>query len=296
MLRSWKLRPALARETHGRRPKSEAQTCFVASQASDSLNKPLKRPSPSRPPTTCMESFSALPSSGGSASCRISCRASSKIAAARSLEVVGCNRSKHACNFGNTICAFSGWVKVFCMQPYGKATAWGVRTSLGNFGANNARFKLLEPTTESDISSGVMHQLHFRSLVKFMLTSLVSPGLDWRWSWATSMLVRESFRMSFLSLLGRSARSTESVPSLLQRTSTHWPTSSASILVVISGSKHVASNIPAFRARTAQCERMSGAEAASRTSTPCTPTGTSSSPLTAPLRRIVGVSKILPCI
>mmetsp|Transcript_53489 Transcript_53489/g.148726 ORF Transcript_53489/g.148726 Transcript_53489/m.148726 type:complete len:236 (-) Transcript_53489:974-1681(-) len=64
----------------------------------------------------------------------------------------------------------------------------------------------------------------------------------------------------------------------------------------MSGSKQVASNTPEFRARTAQCERMSGAEAASRTSTACTPTGTSSSPLTMPLMSTVGVSKIWSCM
>mmetsp|Transcript_100073 Transcript_100073/g.280410 ORF Transcript_100073/g.280410 Transcript_100073/m.280410 type:complete len:320 (-) Transcript_100073:1250-2209(-) len=61
----------------------------------------------------------------------------------------------------------------------------------------------------------------------------------------------------------------------------------------MAGSKHVASSTPKLRARTAQCDKMSGASFAERTSTPTTPSGTSSSPLTAPLRSTVGVSKTL---
>mmetsp|Transcript_78399 Transcript_78399/g.253992 ORF Transcript_78399/g.253992 Transcript_78399/m.253992 type:complete len:219 (+) Transcript_78399:1165-1821(+) len=107
---------------------------------------------------------------------------------------------------------------------------------------------------------------------------------------------RERPRSFFWLDSGRAARAMAMVPSCLQITSTHWPTNSVSICFVMSGLKHVARSTPEFRARTAQCERMSGAEAASRTSTAWTPTGTSSSPLTAPLSRIVGVSKILSCM
>mmetsp|Transcript_57782 Transcript_57782/g.151985 ORF Transcript_57782/g.151985 Transcript_57782/m.151985 type:complete len:238 (+) Transcript_57782:1289-2002(+) len=124
-----------------------------------------------------------------------------------------------------------------------------------------------------------------------MFTSFVSPAPCIS-SCAKSMLVRDSFRISFLSVLGRSARSIESEPSALQRSSTHWLASSDSIRAVMSGSKQVASSTPELRARTAQCDRISGAEAASLTNTAWTPTGTSSSPLTMPLRKIVGVSKM----
>mmetsp|Transcript_56050 Transcript_56050/g.164580 ORF Transcript_56050/g.164580 Transcript_56050/m.164580 type:complete len:244 (+) Transcript_56050:1056-1787(+) len=129
------------------------------------------------------------------------------------------------------------------------------------------------------------------SSFRFMFRSFVSPE-PCIWSCAKSMLERESWRMILRSVLGLSARSTESEPSGLQITFTHWPASSDSMRAVMSGSKQVASSTPELRARTAQCDRMSGAEAASLTSTAWTPTGTSSSPLTMPLRKIVGVSKI----
>ena len=74
---------------------------------------------------------------------------------------------------------------------------------------------------------------------------------------------------------------------------------------------HVQRRTPKFRALTAQWDKMSGASLALRTSTPRTPSGTwrmqnackmpcyghvaSSSPLTAPLKRIVGVWKTSPC-
>mmetsp|Transcript_124569 Transcript_124569/g.346863 ORF Transcript_124569/g.346863 Transcript_124569/m.346863 type:complete len:314 (+) Transcript_124569:1126-2067(+) len=142
-----------------------------------------------------------------------------------------------------------------------------------------------------------MHHLQCRSSVRFMLTSLVSSGLNWSSSCVRSRLAeRDHWRSFFAPDSGREALSIDSVPSCLQRISTHWPTNSRSIRSVTPGSKHVASRTPELRARTAQCERMSGAEAASRTSTACTPTGTSSSPLTAPLRSTVGVSKILSCM
>mmetsp|Transcript_37613 Transcript_37613/g.116893 ORF Transcript_37613/g.116893 Transcript_37613/m.116893 type:complete len:259 (-) Transcript_37613:1314-2090(-) len=82
-------------------------------------------------------------------------------------------------------------------------------------------------------------------------------------------------------------------PSGVQRTSTHLPSKSFASWAEIAGSKHVARRTFEFRALTAQCERMSGASLALRTSTARTPSGTSSSPLTAPLRRIVGVLKTL---
>mmetsp|Transcript_43400 Transcript_43400/g.122791 ORF Transcript_43400/g.122791 Transcript_43400/m.122791 type:complete len:253 (-) Transcript_43400:836-1594(-) len=182
------------------------------------------------------------------------------------------------------------------MEPYGSATACGVLTPFGSFGASFARLRLFEPTFFESISSGVTHQAHLRSSLRFIFT--VFPPLVGSSSSAKYRLgLRESFRIrSALALSGRTAFSTVTVPSCPQLTCTHSPTSVASICSVIAGSKHVAKRTPEFRARTAQCERMSGAEAASRTSTAWTPAGTSSSPLTAPLRRIVGVSKILSCM
>mmetsp|Transcript_22052 Transcript_22052/g.63066 ORF Transcript_22052/g.63066 Transcript_22052/m.63066 type:complete len:271 (-) Transcript_22052:3107-3919(-) len=155
--------------------------------------------------------------------------------------------------------------------------------SFGNFGCNKARFKLFEPTPFFVISSGRMHHLQPMLSERFIFTCVVSSFFA---SSATVALLAAS-------PAGRGLASTSREPSGLQRTSTHLPSKSLASFSEIAGSKQVARRTPKFRARTAQCDKMSGASFAERTSTPTTPSGTSSSPLTAPLSNTVGVSKTL---
>mmetsp|Transcript_9839 Transcript_9839/g.23343 ORF Transcript_9839/g.23343 Transcript_9839/m.23343 type:complete len:298 (+) Transcript_9839:529-1422(+) len=285
MLRSWKLRPAFAKDTHGRSANSEDQTPLMACQASRSLNSFASLSSPSRSATSFIAKFSASFSALGKRMDSTSCCASSKMTCASSFEVDGCRRLRTFSSIGRTSLLQSS-VSDFCMVPYGNATACGVRIPGGSFGRRRARFKLLEPTLDLVISSGRTHQEHPRSLVKFILTSAS----------ATLAASASAFALSSSSvLLGLSTSAMVSVPSGLHLTSTHLSAKSDASFSEIFGSKHVARSTPKFLARTAQCERMSGASFALRTRTPRTPSGTSSSPLTAPLSRIVGVWKISPC-
>mmetsp|Transcript_4749 Transcript_4749/g.13764 ORF Transcript_4749/g.13764 Transcript_4749/m.13764 type:complete len:206 (+) Transcript_4749:875-1492(+) len=199
---------------------------------------------------------------------------------ASSLLVFGFNFPRTFSSSFNTKSLFAESTSAFCMHPYGNATAWGVKMSFGNFGCNKDKFKLFDPTLARVISSGVMHQLQPKLSARFIFTSMRSVAFP-------------SSAVAFAaSCAGRGFISTSRLPSALHRISTHLPAKSSNF-AEMAGSKQVASNTPKFRARTAQCERMSGASFAERTRTPTTPSGTSSSPLTAPLRSTVGVSKTL---
>mmetsp|Transcript_53894 Transcript_53894/g.153680 ORF Transcript_53894/g.153680 Transcript_53894/m.153680 type:complete len:369 (-) Transcript_53894:3281-4387(-) len=288
MFRSWKLRPAFARETHGLMANKEAQTPLMASQASPAWNSFVSLASPSCLPTSAICESSASLRDGGNFMAATSACASSKIAWASSLRVEGCNFPSTCVSFGSTASLFAGSVRAFCMLPYGRATAWGVRMSFGRRGRSSAKLPLLEPTFVLFISSGRTVHLQPRVSVRFIFTFVASAALR-----SASAALAAS---AWPSAAGRSAARTERDPSGLQVTSTHLPSKSAASPAEMAGSKQVAKSTPKLRARTAQWDRMSGASLALRTSTPTTPSGTSSSPLTAPLRRTVGVSNTLSCI
>mmetsp|Transcript_50002 Transcript_50002/g.119390 ORF Transcript_50002/g.119390 Transcript_50002/m.119390 type:complete len:228 (+) Transcript_50002:982-1665(+) len=188
---------------------------------------------------------------------------------------------------GRTCCLLASSINDFCIVPYGKAIACGVRISAGSFGFKSARLRLFEPTLVLDISSGRTHQEQPRGSVRFILTCASA-------AFAASSCSFFACCTS-ASALGASQAAMMRLPSGLHLTSTHFSAKSAASCSEILGSKQVANSTPKFLARTAQCERMSGASRALRTRTPRTPSGTSSSPLTAPLRRMVGVWKVSPC-
>mmetsp|Transcript_17376 Transcript_17376/g.40530 ORF Transcript_17376/g.40530 Transcript_17376/m.40530 type:complete len:240 (+) Transcript_17376:1019-1738(+) len=154
----------------------------------------------------------------------------------------------------------------------------------GNFGFSNAKFKLFEPTLVLVISAGCTVHLQPRSLVKFICT-------------LTSFTAASPFAASAAACKalasGRVASSTVKLPLMSHFTWTHFPSKSFARPAEMAGSKQVASSTPKFLARTAQCDKMSGASFALLTSTATTPSGTSSSPLTAPLSSTVGVSNTL---
>mmetsp|Transcript_79794 Transcript_79794/g.243981 ORF Transcript_79794/g.243981 Transcript_79794/m.243981 type:complete len:457 (-) Transcript_79794:2872-4242(-) len=283
MFKSWKLRPALANETHGRIANNDDHTPLIASHASRGTNNSFSRSSPCSAPTLTMAaSMSVFKDSGIFMDWMSNC-ACSNTNWASSLLVLGCNLLNTFSSSLRTESLLVASISAFCMQPYGNATAWGVRMSLGSLGCNKARFKLFDPTCTLSIWSGRMHHEQPKGSDKFIFTFVLSAL-----AWSSATLVALA-----ASPVGRGFASISSVPLGLQRTSTHLPLKSCSSCSEIFGSKHVASNTPKFRARTAQCDKMSGASLAERTRTPTTPSGTSSSPLTAPDNNTVGVSNTL---